>query len=100
MRNLLGSNDELVFFYSGHGAKGKADDGDSSKTDQSIVVWKGSETDGFAFIWDGQLKALFNAFPTNRIIFIFDSCLSGGMIIRSLTVYGRHRRLPTVFKMI
>ncbi len=87
MRGLLGPSDELVFFYSGHGAKGKADDGDSNKVDQSIVVWNGSEDDGFAFIWDGQLDALFSGFPTNRIIFIFDSCLSGGM--RVLNDTGR-----------
>ena len=83
MRSTLGPNDELVFFFSGHGAKGKADDGDLSKIDQSIVVWKGSEAEGFDFIWDGQLKAWFGSFPTSRIIFIFDSCLSGGMNVLS-----------------
>ncbi|MEI8200434.1 MAG: caspase family protein [Eubacteriales bacterium] len=81
MKALLGPDDELVFFYSGHGAKGKADDGDSNKTDQSIVVWKGSEAQGFDFIWDGQLKDWFSGFSNSRIIFIFDSCLSGGMSV-------------------
>lgn len=85
MRSTLGPNDELVFFFSGHGAKGRADDGDFNKNDQSIVVWKGSEAEGFDFIWDGQLKALFSSFPTNRIIFIFDSCLSGGMSVLNST---------------
>lgn len=72
--------DELVFFFSGHGANGNVPDGDRSK-DQSIVVWAG-ETDsaGFAYMWDGDLKALFSSFVTgSRIIFVFDSCLSGGM---------------------
>ena len=82
LKPQLTPQDELVFFYSGHGAKGKAADGDSSNNDQSIVVWNGTtDADGFAFIWDGELKALFNDFPTNRIVFIFDSCASGGMSV-------------------
>jgi hypothetical protein len=32
------SGDEVVFFFSGHGAKGKAADGDRNNVDQSIVV--------------------------------------------------------------
>ena len=44
-------------------AKGKADDGQ------------------FAFIWDGELVQWFTGFATDRIIFIFDSRLSGGMSV-------------------
>lgn len=33
----------------------------------------------FSYLWDGELKRLFEGFDTNRIIFVFDSCLSGGM---------------------
>jgi metacaspase-1 len=72
--------DEFFFFFSGHGAKGKADDGDKNAIDQSIVVGN-SAWDGFDFIWDGELKQAFTGFPTNRIIFAFDSCLSGGMSV-------------------
>lgn len=80
LKEKLTSSDELVFFYSGHGAKGKAADGDSSNNDQAIVVWNGTtDADGFAFVWDGELKKLFDDFRTNRIVFIFDSCSSGGM---------------------
>jgi len=71
------SGDEVFFFYSGHGAKGNADDGDSEKVDESIVCW--TENGDFYYFWDGELKKLFENFPTNRIIFVFDSCLSGGM---------------------
>lgn len=78
--NIITADDELVFFFSGHGAKGKADDGDRSNVDQSIVVCN-EAYNGFDLIWDGELKALFEDFPTNRIIFIFDSCLSGGMSV-------------------
>jgi len=31
------------------------------------------------YIWDGQLRDWFAGFSTTRIIFIFDSCLAGGM---------------------
>ena len=30
-------------------------------------------------IWDGELREWFSDFNTTRIIFIFDSCLAGGM---------------------
>jgi hypothetical protein len=70
--------DEVVFYFSGHGAKGKADDGDNNNMDQAIVV---QENGQFAFIWDGDLVQWFSGFRTNLIIFIFDSCLSGGMSV-------------------
>jgi metacaspase-1 len=74
-----GADDEVVFFFSGHGAKGKANDGDMNSTDQAIVVNKQDGTWGY--IWDGQLKSWFSGFKANRIVFIFDSCLAGGMSV-------------------
>ncbi len=68
--------DEVLFFFSGHGAKGIAADGDKETVDESIVIHEGTE---LAYIWDGQLKDWFSGFATSRIIFIFDSCLAGGM---------------------
>lgn len=70
------SNGEVFFFFSGHGAKGRADDGDSDVQDQAIVVQENSQ---FSFIWDGELVQWFSDFAPSRIIFAFDSCLSGGM---------------------
>lgn len=74
----LTSDDEVVFFFSGHGGKGRADDGDTEKIDESIVSHNETNAN-FSYIWDGDLKKWFNDFPTQRIIFIFDSCVSGGM---------------------
>ncbi len=84
---LLESGDELVFFFSGHGAKGRADDYDRSNVDQSIVVWRGADdAAGFDYIWDGELKRQFEGFNDgSRIAFIFDSCLSGGMNVLKST---------------
>jgi len=70
------AGDEVVFFFSGHGSKGKADDGDEEKIDEAIVAHDGSN---LVYIWDGQLRDWFAGFSTTRIIFIFDSCLAGGM---------------------
>ncbi|MEM2107905.1 MAG: caspase family protein [Candidatus Bathyarchaeia archaeon] len=76
LKDKLSSNDEVVFFYSGHGARGKANDGDKELIDEAIVPW---ECTTQSLIWDGQLATLFDGFAASRIIFIFDSCYSGGM---------------------
>ncbi|MCJ7575902.1 MAG: caspase family protein [Dehalococcoidia bacterium] len=73
------AGDEVVFFFSGHGTKAVADDGDKEKTDEAIVSHDGNPSGRLVAIWDGQLKAWFSGFNTSRIIFIFDSCLAGGM---------------------
>jgi len=70
------ADDEVLFFFSGHGASGKANDSDKEKIDEAIVAHDGSN---LVPIWDGQLKDWFAGFDTSRIIFIFDSCLAGGM---------------------
>jgi hypothetical protein len=71
--------DEIVFFFSGHGANGRGDDGDREKTDEAIVSHDGDPSGNLIAIWDGQLRDWFTGFDTSRIIFIFDSCLAGGM---------------------
>jgi hypothetical protein len=70
------AGDEVVFFFSGHGTNGRVNDGDTERTDEAIVAHNGSN---LVAIWDGQLKDWFSGFNTSRIIFIFDSCLAGGM---------------------
>ncbi|MFH7835786.1 MAG: caspase family protein [Candidatus Aenigmatarchaeota archaeon] len=76
LRGSEKAEDEVVFFYSGHGARGKANDGDKESIDEAIVPY---ECTAESLIWDGELKTLFAKFETSRIIFIFDSCYSGGM---------------------
>ena len=82
VRGLANDGDEVVFFFSGQGAKGRASDGDKEKMDEAIVAHNGSE---LVFIWDGLLKEWFSDFATSRIIFAFDTCLSGGMTDLSAT---------------
>lgn len=70
------SGSEIVFFFSGHGANGIAQDTDSERKDEAIVVHDGTNLE---YIWDGELRGWFSTFDTSRIVFIFDSCLAGGM---------------------
>lgn len=74
--NKATANDEIVFFFSGHGTTANVADGDKERIDEGIVVHDGTNPD---FIWDGQLKNWFESFPTSRIVFVFDSCKAGGM---------------------
>lgn len=69
--------DEVVFFFSGHGGKGKADDGDKERIDECI--WAHDGYANLVPIWDGELKAQFEGYATSRIVFMFDSCYAGGM---------------------
>ena len=87
---LVTSGDEVVFFFSGHGGKGKASDGDSEVIDESIISHDGTY---LVPIWDGQLKQLFAGYATDRIVFFFDSCVSGGMT--DLAVLGRIINMAT-----
>jgi len=73
------AGDEVVFFFSGHGTKAVADDGDKERMDEAIVSHDGNPSGSLIAIWDGQLMDWFSGFNTSRIIFIFDSCLAGGM---------------------
>lgn len=79
VRGRAGPHDEVVFFFSGHGMSGIAADGDTERTDEAIVVNDAYSIFKLAPIWDGQLRAAFSTFNTSRIVFIFDSCLAGGM---------------------
>jgi len=73
------AGDEVVFFFSGHGTKAVAYDGDDERMDEAILSHDGNPFGSLIAIWDGQLKDWFAGFNTSRIIFIFDSCLAGGM---------------------
>lgn len=88
---ITSQNDEVVFFFSGHGVNGEVDDGtveyenDEEIIDEGIVVYDSDgeeDGDGYSildFIWDGELRSWFYDFGTDRIVFIFDTCLAGGM---------------------
>ena len=80
-----GPKDEVVFFFSGHGGW-PLDENDNpidvypydeaDGRDELIVVHDGDKTVGIS---DDMLVGWFSDFATTRIIFIFDTCLAGGM---------------------
>jgi len=72
----VGPEDEVVFFFSGHGMNGVADDGDTERNDVAIAA---RDYLRILPIWDGELRQAFSGFATSRIIFIFDCCFAGGM---------------------
>ncbi len=81
---------ECVFFYSGHGTTYNGyDDGDTEYTDEAIVSFN------LYLILDGQLRQKFSTFTSQKIVFIFDSCFSGGMndLIGTYTQYNYNGRV-------
>jgi len=73
--------DEIVFFFSGHGADGIARDNDKEVRDEGVVTYD-EQTGELYVIWDGQLRDRFSETigkKTTRIVFVFDTCLAGGM---------------------
>jgi hypothetical protein len=73
----VGPNDEVVFFYSGHGSVSSSNpDGDAERKDECIIPYDAASLADF--IWDGDLADAFSGF-TCRIMFYFDSCYAGGM---------------------
>jgi len=75
VREQVSEDDEVVFFFSGHGVKYSP-----VLTPSSGGGKVGILTSEMAAISDKELKAAFKGFNTNRIIFMFDCCLAGGMI--------------------
>lgn len=82
---------EVVFFFSGHGMRGIANDGDKERWDEAIVTHNGTH---IVPIWDGELKDAFSRFTTSRIVFVFDTCLAGGMK-KDLEAPGRFIAMAT-----
>ncbi len=81
LRGIVHPEDEVVFFFSGHGVTGLYNDGDAEirKTDPDEAILVHNGIDQYAYIWDGDLKQWFGDFKTERITFVFDSCRAGGM---------------------
>jgi hypothetical protein len=76
VRAEAGADDEVVFFFSGHGMSGVAADGDHERRDEAIVTYSPLRLEP---LWDGELREAFRDCLTSRIVFIFDVCMAGGM---------------------
>ncbi len=86
LKERVSKDDEVVFFFSGHGAKYTPKPAPAQGGGKVGIVtwgWENPEdpTDFYLeAIWDKELREAFSRFNTDRIVFIFDSCLAGGMI--------------------
>ena len=76
--------DEVVFFFSGHGGWLRDENGnpidaepydEADGKDEVIIVHDGK---GIVGILDDTLRPWFSGFGTTRIAFVFDTCLAGG----------------------
>lgn len=88
-------HDELVFFYSGHGAQlATYGDGDAvDHKDETLVPYDFDWTPERSLI-DDQIFALYSQLPYDtRLVMIFDCCHSGG-IHRSGSIKGRGLEPP------
>ena len=74
LKPIVGPNDEVVFFFSGHGTSGKL----LTYTDGETID-EGIYTYNDKIIWDDELKIWADSLNVNRMVFIFDTCLAGGM---------------------
>ena len=88
VRQVAEDDDQVVFFYSGHGASvGHSSPSASQHADaasSAAAVHQGIVSDqgdgkNVDFLWDAQLAKEFRDFRTDRIVFVFDACLMGGM---------------------
>ncbi len=78
-------NDYIFVYYSGHGtyvsdSSGDEDDG----TDEAIIPVDYNSGDISTLIFDDELGESFSECKTEKGIFIFDSCNSGGFINKAL----------------
>ena len=83
------SNDYILVFYSGHGALVPDTNGDEvDGYDEAIVPQDGYlDADGTPhnLIIDDELGDIFSKSKTQKGVFIFDSCFSGGFINKSIS---------------
>ncbi len=73
------ANDRAFLYYYGHGAQIKDDNGDEPDgCDESLYTYEGN------FLRDDVLTRLVSSIPAKEVLFMLDSCFSGGAY-RSLT---------------
>ena len=80
LEGKVSEDDEVVFFFSGHSVKCTPKPTPAQGGGQVGILTWGDGPGGFGYIWDKELKEAFEGFDTDRIVFIFDCCLAGGMI--------------------
>ncbi len=87
------ANDLILVYYSGHGTQLPDDNGDETDGyDECIVPVDFDPNDYSTLIRDDEIGEIFSASKTQKGVFIFDSCNSGGLINKGLSDYGFKKR--------
>ena len=86
--NKATSNDYILVFYSGHGTQIPDTNGDETDGYDEAIVPVDFNGDISSLIIDDDLGEIFSHSKTQKGVFIFDSCFSGGFINKSLTNSG------------
>lgn len=84
LKNTVGPNDLVLFYYSGHGTKIRDDNGDEADgMDEALVPYDIENEANLnrpeKYIRDDELKNWLNGIQTGAVVSIFDACHSGGM---------------------
>jgi hypothetical protein len=87
------ANSTVVFFFSGHGFQVSDTDPWPWPWSDGDVEWDGFDEGIVSYdlfpLFDGDLKAMFSAFETEKFALIFGSCNSGGMFDSWLDKHDR-----------
>lgn len=82
----MNDNDLLMVFYSGHGGRIPIDDGDQSADpdgyDETLALYDQQIT-------DDEVDAAFDDIESGRVLFVLDSCFSGGFSKDVISQPGR-----------
>ncbi len=88
-----GKNDYLFLYYSGHGTVvGDASGDEPDGSDEAIVPVDYIDGDNTTLILDDELGEIFSGSSTQKGVFIFDACNSGGFINKALNTGGLNVR--------
>jgi len=98
--NKVTSNDYILVFYSGHGTQIPDTNGDETDGYDEAIVPVDFNGDISSLIIDDDLGEIFSHSKTQKGVFIFDSCFSGGFINKSLTDSGLKVRSLTNAKAV
>ncbi len=76
----LGPNDRALFYFSGHGAQFKDDNGDEADSVDEGLIMSDTDLSGpkpCNVLLDDEIDALINAMPNGELIVLMDACHSG-----------------------
>ncbi|MFW6138754.1 MAG: caspase family protein, partial [Spirochaetota bacterium] len=79
------AGDYMFVYYSGHGNRFPDTSGDETDGYDEAIIPSNYDGDTVGPILDDELGAIFSKARTQKGVFIFDSCFSGGVINKSIT---------------